>query len=268
MRTIPFALLAVAISGCGSNSTGSAIVSFQAAAAGPADAVAGQPLVFSGFKPSGATAPYEVTLTRARLHVGALYLNRSVPISGSQNTPCILPGIYSGEVTVPLDVDLLSPIPQPFPAPGEGTADQAFTGEVWLFGSDVNATADATVLVDVAGTAVLAGTSYPFTGRLTISANRAAPVTNPALPGAHPLCKTRIITPIPVDITLASGGSLLLRADPRVWFQNIDFAQVPLANDPANPTLRAFGDSSTAQPDLYGNGVFNAGAYVFSWQGP
>jgi hypothetical protein len=259
MRSASVAL-ALAVAGCGS--TGGALVTFHAAAAGPADAVAGQPLVFTT-----QAFGYQVTLTRARLHVGALYVNRAVPLSGSQAQACILPGIFSGQVTTPLDVDALSPAPQPFPSLGEGTADESFTGQIWIFGSNVDANADPTVLVDVEGTAAKDGTTYPFTGQLTISSNREPPVTNPTAPGAFPLCKLRIITPIPIDLTPAQGGTLILRVDPRIWFDNVDFAQVPLAGDASNPGLRRFVDSSQSNPDLL-TGVRSTNAYTFSWQAP
>ena len=105
-------------------------MTFHAAAAGPPDAVEGQPLVFSTPLPFG----YQVTLTRALLHIGAIYLNQAVPISGGQATSCILPGIYVGQATSSLDVDTLSPTPQPFPSDGVGTSTEALTGEVWLTG--------------------------------------------------------------------------------------------------------------------------------------
>jgi len=259
-------LLMGALAACGN--TGSALVRFHAAAAGPSDAVAGQPLVFPGLQPPGASAAYEVTLTRARLHIGAVYLNRSRPISGAQAEPCILPGIYAGQVTSPVDVDALSPATQPFPADGEGTADTAYTGEVWLFGSDVNATDDPTPLVEVAGSAALNGTTYPFIGQFHVGANRAVTVTDPALPGEFPLCKQRIVTGIGIDITLAQGGTLVVRIDPRLWFSNVDFAKVPLDTDPAAPAgQRKFVDSLQAQPDLYGF-ILGSNAYTFHWQGP
>ena len=50
---------------------------------------------------------YAVTLTRARLHVGAIYLNQSVPSSGSQETSCVLPDIYVAQVIGPLEVNAL-----------------------------------------------------------------------------------------------------------------------------------------------------------------
>ena len=258
MKPIPLVLACLAL-GCGS--TGSAIVTFHAAAAGPADAVAGQPLAFTN------ALGYQVTLTKARLHIGALYLNRSVPSSGAQAQGCVLPGIYSGEVTRPLDLDVLSPAPQAFPADGEGTADPLRAGEVWLFGNDPFATADPTILVDVEGSAAQGSTTLPFSGQLTISQNRAVPVNDPALPGTAPLCKQRIVTPIPVDFTLEQGGTLLLRVDPRTWFVNVDFAQIP--PDPTDPTRRKFLDRSEGQPDLalYG-GVRSTATYVFHWQSP
>jgi len=260
MRLLAIVLLVIAaLSGCGE--TAGSLVTFHTAAAGPVDAAAGQPLVFTN------GLGYSVTLTTARLHVGAIYVNRSVPTSGSQAQPCILPGIYSGQETSPLDVDVLSPALQFFPALGEGTADPAFTGEVWLFGSQVDARVDPTVLVDVEGTATSAGVTYPFSGQVTISSNRAVPVSDPSLPGASPLCKQRIVTPIPVDLTLAQGGTLIVRADPRIWFINVDFAQVP--PDPADATRRRFLDETQGQADIaFYAGVRSTAAYTFQWQSP
>jgi hypothetical protein len=263
-------LLGLALCACGG--TGGALVTFHAAAAGPIDAVAGQSLVFTTTPPPPALpVPYQVTLTRARLHIGGLYLNRSVPSSGAQAQNCVLPGIYSGQVTSPLDVDVLSAVPQLFPSDGEGTADPSHTGEVWLFGSDVNASDDPTVLVDVAGTAVQGGTSLAFTGQFTIGRKRLLPVANPGLPGANPLCKQRIITGLQVDFTLAQGGTLLLRVDPRPWFANVDFAQLPVA-DPVHPDptqRKFFGDGSPGDPDAnFYRDLRSTAPYAFNWQSP
>src|SRR5437016_2534665 len=85
--------LAVLVLNACVDTTGGAIVHFRAAVAGPEDARAGQPLVFTNGH------GFAVTLTRAHLHVGAVYLNRSVPTAGAQSQSCILPGIYVGEVT-------------------------------------------------------------------------------------------------------------------------------------------------------------------------
>ena len=271
MRASP-ALLGLALCACGS--TGGALVTFHAAAAGPADAVAEQPLVFatSPLDASGQATQYQVTLTRARLHIGALYLNRSVPLSGAQAQSCVLSGIYSGQVTSPLDVDLLSPSPQPFPSDGEGTADQSETGEVWLFGTDPFASNDTTVIVDVAGTAVQGAMSIAFTGQFTIGAKRLIPPSNPALPGQLPLCKQRIITEqLATPFQLAQGGTLLLRVDPRPWFANVDFAQLPFM-DPANPDpmhRKFYGDGTAGVPDAnFYRDLHTSSNYDFHWQSP
>ena len=250
------ALLLLALAACGETSGN--LVQFHAAAAGPADAVAGQPLVFTNAR------GWQVTLTRARLHVGALYLNQSVPTSGAQAQGCVLQGIYSGQVTEGMDVDTLSPDPQPFPADGVGTGDPDRTGEVWLFGRDPFATVDTTVLVDVDGIASSGGTDLPFSGQITIGQNRTVPAS-PALPGTNPLCKQRIVTPIPVSFSLSSGGTLLLRADPRAWFTNVDFAAIPV--DPDDSSRRKFLDRTEGQADIaFYSGIRSITPYRFTWE--
>lgn len=239
--------------------TGSDLVTFDAAASGPEDAVAGAPLDFVSGR------GFHVSLTRAKVHVGAVYLNRARPISGAQETSCILPGIYVAEVTQGFDVDALSPDPQSFPVQGEGTADRAIVGEVWLTSGDVNADDDTTVILDVAGTAEKGGVSYPFQGALTIGKNRAVAPTDPALPGQHPICKERIVSPIDLDITPRDGGSLRLRVDPRAFFANVDFAKLERVSE--DPPLYAFADEGVGQPNvsLYGGLHARDGSYRFSW---
>ena len=105
---------------------GGGTVDFKVAAAGPADAVAGQPLSFT-------QAGWDITLTRATLHVGATYLAESPPVSGGQVTGCYLPemDVYVVQETSGLDVDLLSPSAQPFPAKAHGiTQPTAGVGQV------------------------------------------------------------------------------------------------------------------------------------------
>lgn len=257
-RTLILAALAAPLSAC-VGTTGSDLVTFEAAAAGPAEAVAGEPFVFTSGR------GYRVTLTRAKLHVGAVYLNRARPVSGAQATSCILPGIYVAEVTEGLDVDVLSPAPQPFPAKGEGTADRAIVGEVWLTHGDVDATDDPGVILDVAGTAERDGGVFPFEGNLTIGANRVPPIADPSLPSAHPICKERIVSPIDVSLTPKNGGSLLLRIDPRGWFTNVDFAALDRVSDA--PPLYAFADETEPGPNasLYHGIQARTGVYQFSW---
>lgn len=183
---------------------------------------------------------WHVELSEAKLHLGAVYLNLAVPISGSQETNCILPGIYTAQELEPLDVDALSTAPQAFPAPATGTDDVARTGEIWLTGGNVNADSDSTVIATIAGTATRAAQVVPFTADITISTgNRGIPASNPALPSQHPICKQRIVSPIPINLQPHDGGTLAITVDPSGWFANVDFSLLPAGgvfpDDNTNP---------------------------------
>lgn len=246
-----------ALSGC-VGTTGGELVTFDAFAAGPEDAVSGEPYTFQNSR------GYAVTLTRATLHVGAVYLNQSRPTSVSSSTSCFLSGIYGAEVTSGRDVDVLSPDLQLFPDPGTGTTERARTGEVWLFGgTDVNEPNDSTVILDVAGAATKAGATYPFEGRITISNNRVITPPSPAQPGADPICKQRVVTPIPVDLALAPGDALALRVDPRGMFAAVEFSALELVD--AEPPLYRFRDDDGDAPSrsLYAGLRAAQGTYTF-----
>jgi hypothetical protein len=228
MKTIFIALCIVA-AGC-SGTTGSGLVTFSARAGGAADVT---PSFTSG---NG----FAITLTKAQLHVGAVYLNLSVPSSGAAEQPCVLPGVYAGEAFGPchdgacgLDVDLLSPALTTFTASGAGIASPAAEAQVWLTSGDINATTDPTPIFTVAGMAKKTEQSFPFTATITIGSNRAIPPPNVASPGANPICQQRIVTPIPLTprITLASGGMLDVRVDVRIMFDNLDFTKLSAGSD-------------------------------------
>lgn len=243
-RTLPaiaFTFTLAALPGC-VGTTGGELLAFEAFAAGPEDATAGEPYTFQ------TSRGYSVTLDRAILHVGAVYLNQSRPASVGSDTSCYLPGVYVAQVTGGLDVDILSPALQPFPEPGSGVSGPALAGEVWLFGGeDVNEVADRTVVLDVAGTARKDGVDYPFEGEITISDNRAIPPASPAQPGANPICKQRIVTPIPVDLHLEAGDDLVLRVDPRGLFDRVEISDLP--SDGGSPPVHRFQDSDATAPD-------------------
>ena len=171
---------------------------FPAAAAGPADAHPGQP-----FR-SRPTADGDVVLTEATLHVGAVYLDQSAPVSGATEHrlhPDRAPTSRRRQRDLRrarLDVDLLSPSLQPFPAAGSGTTiPPALVGQVWLTGGDINTVSDPsppTAILVVAGTAVSGATTIPFTGRITIGSNRQT--SGSAAAGGDSICKERIVSPI------------------------------------------------------------------------
>lgn len=242
--------------------TGSATVSFDAYAAGPVG-VSNHQLDFVNGR------GWSISLTRANLHVGALYLNRSVPVSGGQERACFLPGVYVAQVLEGADVDALDPDRQPFPVAGHGTADRAITGEVWLTGGRIDEQEDRTTIADVAGTASRDGVTMRFEGAITIGRNRLPAESDPARPGANPLCAARIVTPIPTDITPHDGAALVLRVDPRGWFANVELGELP----PVTPgsDLHRFADDSTS--DQPSTNLFNGlraatGVYSFALEAP
>lgn len=249
-------LAVLTLIGCAGN-TGGATLRFPVAAAGPADAVGG-PLVFT----SGA---FTVTLSMAVLHVGAVYLDQAAPVSGAQATDCYLTGTYVGEETSSLDVDLTDPTPQRFPQQGLGvTEPPALAEQVWLTGGDINAADDPTVILQLAGTAAGAGGSFPFTGTVTIGANHVPSGT--VVGGGDSICHQRIVSPIQQPIALQSTGGLLLRVDPRLFFVDVDFSQLPavtggyaFSDDPS-----AAGYAPAGQ-NLYAN-LRSVAPYQFSWE--
>jgi hypothetical protein len=249
-----FALFGSAASGC-VGTTGGDLLELRAYAAGSEDARPGW-----SFESS---LGYRVELDQARLFVGGLYLNRSRQASVSSDTSCTLAGIYVAEIEGGREIDLLSPAPQPFPNTGFATTEPALTGEVWLSRGDVNQPNDGTVVLRVSGHAERAGVDYPFSGTLSIGQNRAIPASDPALPGQHPICKQRIVSPIPVSLTAGSGRELLLRVDARGMFANVDFDTLSEVNGE-----RRFADENgadQASDNLYAGLRRSNGVYSFSW---
>ena len=213
-RALSCVLAACALGACGT--TGGDLVQFDVVARGAGAAL-----------PDNALG-WHVELSRAVLHIGAVYLNRSAPNSGSQATACILPGVYTAQELSALDVDVLSTAPQPFPEPGTGTDDEVVAGEIWLTGGDINAATDQTVIVDLAGTATQAAQpSVPFSARIQISSANRGLMSTPGLPSLHPICKQRIVSPIRTDLRPRDGGTLSITVDPSGWFATVDFATLP-----------------------------------------
>jgi hypothetical protein len=240
--------------------TGGERVTFTAAAAGPAD-VFGHALSFTSGR------GFHVVLTQATIHIGALYLNQSLPVSGAQSTDCVLPGTYVAEETTGRDIDLLDATPQIFPDYGDATTTLALAGEVWLKGpGSVSSPSDATPILIVEGQADDGKSSWPFAGQITIGSNRVRPVSDPSQPSAHPICKERIVSPIALSpIRPTAGGTLLVRVDPRQLFVNVDFAS--LKQFSTDPPRYGFVDSDADQPSISLYQALRAagGLYAFSW---
>jgi hypothetical protein len=283
------AALLLLVAACDSaDTTGDELFTFRAYAAGPVDANGGQPCATpDGGAPVSSTPltttsldGYQVTLTSAAIQIGAVYLNEAY--NNSQNMSCIDNGTYCGEVPggVPMvnfgpGINLLCPNPVEFSVFGNGTADVAGTGEIWLTGGQytctataadgggaeagtsicspssvtINSLTDTTPVVEIAGFACPPGVTpcspkakgaLNFEATVTISQNNRGASTNPALPGDDPICMQRIIKEYPLNLPLFPGGSLYVRADPRGWFGQISFGANPPCPLGATPTCGAF----------------------------
>jgi hypothetical protein len=217
-------------------STGGKLVNFTLSASGPTDVTPAGPFRFA--TPQG----FEVTLDEANLWVGAVYFNQVNPAGYSQETACILPGLYTGEVREGLRINALSPQPQPFPVTGTGSDLPTLSAELWLSGGDINADDDRTVVATVRGVATRSGDRWPFAASVRIGNNRRAPPRNPALPGSNPLCKQRIVSPIAAEFALAESAQIKLTIDPRQWFSSVDFSTLTAAQQVGG--IYQFSDSS------------------------
>ncbi|MFT3839115.1 MAG: hypothetical protein QM723_19190 [Myxococcaceae bacterium] len=245
------ALLGLFAASCG-DTTGGALVRFNAVASGVASSAA------TSFTSAQGTS---LTLKRARLYLGAIYLNETVPTSGAAAQSCLSQGLYVGEVFGPLDVDLLSGEAQPFPDAGEGIATEARTAEVWLTGGDVNASEDPTQILEVEGDAQLDGGTLPFSATVTIGSNRLPPVADPSLPSANPICRQRIVSPLLVQLTPKADGQLTLRLDPRRLFDAVDFSSLSL-----DAGTYVFPDDATGAGAALFRGLRSNAVYSFTWK--
>lgn len=230
---------------------------FESAAAGPAD-VRDHALHFT--TPRG----YDVELTRAVLHVGAVYMNELLPVANAQADDCISSGRYTAQVTRGRDIDLLDATPQAFPLPGVATGTVSRAGEVWLTGGDVYDENDGSPVFAATGTARRGADVIPFEVLFSIGSSRKRPPPSPAQPGANPLCRERIVAPIPLEIFPREGGSLLVRVDPRKLFVAIEFAELAPSS---GANARSFRDDGSDAPSaaLYG-ALRSSPVFAFEWK--
>lgn len=256
VRAFPL-LTALALAAC-VGTTGGEVVSFGAQLAGPS-LVTDHRLAFTSGR------GLAVTLTKATLRVGAVYMNRSKPIPVAQEKACISTGTYVGEALGGAEADLLSGAPARFARGGQGTTDRAVTGELWLSGGDIDALEDKTVVATVEGEVVLPAGTKAFRGSVTLGSNRRDTAVDPARPGADAPCKQRIVSPIPVDLSLASGGLLTVRVDPRAWF-----ALVPFEDLREESGVLVFDDADTNASSVgLADGIrAPQGVYRFEWSAP
>ena len=246
---------------CGPQDTGGQLVSFHAYARGSADV--------SGSRELDNGSGFHVQLTSARMYIGALYLRLGRTNPGSADSSCVGDTTYGIQVPGPGDIDVLSASPQELAVLGSGTTDLDQSAEIWLGDGDITSVASNRVVASVAGVATKGGTSRRFSGSITIGQNRVVPPSNPAQPGQNPICKQRIISPIPVNVRPTVGGDLMLRVDPTAWLRDVDFSLlVPNADGTYEiPDASTGSGADVTAARSFFTGVTGAAAstYDFSW---
>ena len=251
MRYLVSALFLLSLVSC-VGTTGGDVVDFDATASGPADAGPGMQFTTD--------RGWHVELDKAVLHIGAVYLNEAVPVSGSQPTACVLPGTYVAEVTDGMDVEPALAGSATLPAAGHGydaaRARRRGVAHRRRHEPDPGRNADPRD----SGNRDPGSVSIPFTGKITIGANRQPGNTSTS---SHPICKERIVSPIPVRLSLTRHGTLRLIVDPRRFFTNVDFGQLQQFS-----SGYGFNDDSSDQPsrNLYLDLKAASAAYRFEWE--
>jgi hypothetical protein len=244
-RLVPFAFAAGLVLAC-NGTTGDKLVYFSAYASG-----------IQGASDPFTVGAYSIQITRAKLWIGGVYVNSSVPNPGSQGTSCTQPGLYVVQVPGGVDVDLLSTTPQEFSYYGDGTADVGRSWELWLVDGDVNSPSTPSLpnIVDLQAVATRTSdqATFSFNATVSIGSNRSTAASSPATPGANPICKLRVVTVKPIDVPFFQGGTLHVAIDPRAWFDvlgDVDFSQLPpVGQDPCNEGSADYGSSQYCIPD-------------------
>ena len=231
-------LLSVSPVGCGS--AGSARFLFDARAAGIARDGA-QPMIFTS------DAGWTITLTRASVTIGPIFLNVIAPLRDEAtfvpwlsikpafgDDDHLSGGRVVGEVLTQITFDALSPSFASFPVQGTMTQEQIRTAEIWLWpppGKSPEAVNIDTPAIEVAGEAVKGEERVRFRGALIL--NEAW--TTDAKPGersAQPVTALRKVRGLPSMFFPTEGGALEIRFDVRPLFRGADFSS--LAGNPSD----------------------------------
>jgi hypothetical protein len=240
MRRLFSVLFAIGVAGASCNgTTGDALISFTPYASGASGA--GNPFIYT-FVSGAREIKYSIQLTSASMYLGAVYFDESPPSTSFDSTECNTDDVFAAQVPGGVLVNLLSTAPQEFSVYGNGSADVALSWDLWLVDGDVNEQTTSPTAT-VTGTATLVSDPtqvFGFGAVVTINTGqsgvgaRGASSSDPALPGADPICKQRILQLGGIHLGFYQGGTLHVTIDPRAWFaatDAIDFSNLlPTSN--------------------------------------
>jgi len=232
----PVAAGIVSSFGCAST-TGTKKIPFEAFAGGTSEAA----------RPFVNAKGFEVTLRRADLVFGPIYLNVIAPRQGitaglmgllereafAAGEDHLGSGRVVGEVLGQVRVDALNDALVPFPVPGVATNEGVRTADVWFFppiGQDPDTPNVPPALV-VEGTAARGGRTVAFRGALVFDETW-LPEAAIASREARTLADIRRVRGIAAQFVPDDGGRLVVRFDVRALFRGADFDA--LAQNPAD----------------------------------
>ena len=234
---------------------------------------------------------WSVTLTRADITAGPLYLNTVAPLGGAASWWRLLPvrearahsahlgdGRIVGEVLGQIRFNALSPELVPFPAQGVISTDEVRSAEVWFYppaDTPPETTKISGAALDVAGVAERDGEQVRFRGKLVLNDDW-LPNSQVGDRDNTPITAIRQVRGIPAGFAPSPGGRLEIRVDLAPLFASADFSN--LAQNPADledPEARALvqaksGKFTTDQVMrvLYQGLRASRGTYAVRWTAP
>jgi hypothetical protein len=191
---------------------------------------------------------WSVSLTRASVTLGPVYLNVIPPLRGSATSWMDLlirpafahgeghldSGRIVGEVLAQVTFDALSDEFTAFPVRGTVTQEQVRTAEIWFYpepGTPADAKKIDTVALEVAGEAQRGAESVPFRGTLQLSDAWLADQTA-GTRGNQSITGIRQVRGVPATFFPGVGGELQLTFDVKRLFRGANFSN--LAKNPTD----------------------------------
>ncbi len=267
-------LSVAALGGCNA-ATGGERFAFEALAAGRAEA--GQSFVNE--------RGWTVSLRRAELSIGPLYLNAAAPLraaSGPTWWSSLVPSAYAagedhlqsgrvlGEVLGRVTLDALSPSLRPFSELGSATTEQVRTADVWLYpppGVSAEATKNVPPSLSVAGLAQRGDERVLFRGDLILN-DSWLPEALPGSRASRTVMSLRQVRGIAASLLPSAGGHLEVFVDVRSFFRGADFGSLTTNKRDADGTYvlsQSLGGTDQVMNNLYQGLRSVGGVYDVRW---
>lgn len=233
---------------------------------------------------------WQVTLSRADMTVGPIYLNTQRPLAPAgalwralrpigvahAGVSHLEEGRVVGEVLGQARFDALSPVPVAFPVAGTASEEIVRSLDVWLSppaSVPIETKKISHATVELEGVARREGVELKFRGKLVLD-DTWLPDVAPGDRGAQSVASLRQIRGIGASFVPSEGGTLDLRVDPSRLLRGADFANIAQGpSDLADPSYRLLVQSKTGKftTDQVMRSLFNAlrsstGTYAATWR--